>query len=1162
MASFLHNMLKTAGELGKTIGAAWYFHQAQEHQKLYEQSLGGGRQDFSELEQTIEFLQKAASKISEGEPGHTFERRQIWFSLSNVFLMRYGRTGNISDLDEAIRYTKERDKFSTSEGQHLVATSNLASLLGYRYAKAGDPSNLDAAFSLMAGIEDQVNGEEVTNLAFFAAQIPLLRMRFDLNHDLRDIDQSIKSGQLAAQLLKKAKGLDVDQPAGLSAQLLGLLGSSMYIKAISDGDTPTLSRAIQTLQQAIQESLPNQPDRFLFQSGLGAAMTERYIRAGDPQDLEDAIKSIKPAVSSAQGQVNPSEYAQILCNYGVSLGWESYRTGDVKLLEESILQISEALRLVVDGDFDNSSIQMNLGTWLFVRYRRFSAIADLDGAIAAFRAADYRFPETSPRRQECTGNLCAALGDRFNRTSAVEDLDEAIECGRRACDGANISDRVAQAKFLNNLAAGLCVRYEFLLYKHRSLENAKPDSKDLDEAIECLTKASQVVPSTYPFRGGIYSSISHALALRFKARGEGKDLDDAILYARSAVDAAPENDPAGALYLQHYARRLQLKAESTNDPQVVEDTWKAFKKCFEIESAPPSLRIEMAKMAGVISLISPAMSEHPKPADWAESYKMLCAAVNLLPQISTRNLSRDDHQHLLRKLSGVAAISASLALQLDEPAPTALALLEAGRGIIAGLAIQSQEDVSHLKDVRPDLFEKYTSLTDLLSTPLPEFSRSILQPQAAPALANMATELSMRHEAAKEFRRIQTEIRMVPGFELFQEPLSEMQMKSLASSGPVVLFNTTILRCDAFIITPNEIRTIPLPGIDYEQAQQNLALLAGPDPDARITHLKRRSDKKQYNDGLREIMEWLWDVAVRPVLADLMLLDPNPPGLLLPRIRWVTAGPLGMMPLHAAGSNWINSTENTASHVVSCYIPTLKALNSVHKKITHQSKAPVWSFTGIAVPKTKGMADLDGIIDRMSNIQSLLGRSGITKQAILESPSKAELLAQLQDTSLIHFACHATSDTDDPSNSRLYLRADKSGEPECLTVRDLGRFQPHNRQLGLAYLSACSTSESVTEDLADEALNIANAFQILGFPHVVGTLWEVEVDAANRLADAFYEHYVEGLEGSAISDKSAVFSYALNYAVEDLRTGKGTKKRAKLCCNDVLAWAPFIYVGY
>lgn len=74
-----------------------------------------------------------------------------------------------------------------------------------------------------------------------------------------------------------------------------------------------------------------------------------------------------------------------------------------------------------------------------------------------------------------------------------------------------------------------------------------------------------------------------------------------------------------------------------------------------------------------------------------------------------------------------------------------------------------------------------------------------------------------------------------------------------------------------------------------------------------------------------------------------------------------------------------------------------------------------------------------------------------------------------------------------------------------------------NTQLRLAYLSACSTSESLAEDLANETLNIANAFQLLGFPHIIGTLWEAEVESAYRLADFFDAHLVKAFRTPLLS---------------------------------------------
>ena len=56
----------------------------------------------------------------------------------------------------------------------------------------------------------------------------------------------------------------------------------------------------------------------------------------------------------------------------------------------------------------------------------------------------------------------------------------------------------------------------------------------------------------------------------------------------------------------------------------------------------------------------------------------------------------------------------------------------------------------------------------------------------------------------------------------------------------------------------------------------------------------------------------------------------------------------------------------------------------------------------------------------------------------------------------------------------------------------------------LAYLSACSTARTGDTSLLDEAIHLATAFQLAGFPHVIGTLWEINDEIAVEIAEAFY----------------------------------------------------------
>lgn len=114
-------------------------------------------------------------------------------------------------------------------------------------------------------------------------------------------------------------------------------------------------------------------------------------------------------------------------------------------------------------------------------------------------------------------------------------------------------------------------------------------------------------------------------------------------------------------------------------------------------------------------------------------------------------------------------------------------------------------------------------------------------------------------------------------------------------------------------------------------------------------------------------------------------------------------------------------------------------------------------------------------------------------------PTKANVLEHLSGCAIAHFACHGYSDPADPSQSRLLLH-DHRHDP--LTVAALAPLTLDHVQL--AYLSACGTARMTDGSVLDEAIHLASAFQLAGFPHVIGTLWEINDNAAVEIARYFY----------------------------------------------------------
>ena len=207
----------------------------------------------------------------------------------------------------------------------------------------------------------------------------------------------------------------------------------------------------------------------------------------------------------------------------------------------------------------------------------------------------------------------------------------------------------------------------------------------------------------------------------------------------------------------------------------------------------------------------------------------------------------------------------------------------------------------------------------------------------------------------------------------------------------------------------------------------------------------------------------------------------------------------------------------------------------------------------VAMDKTIGQIDL-GASAEARRIEESFKSTASLGPDIQHHPSKEDVLAQMHDRCIVHFVCHGYADKVDPSNSRLLLRdALVPGVPDILSVHDL--ITASNNAARLAYLSACSTAENAVPELLDENIHIAGTFQLIGFPHVIGTLWSVSDRAAVATAGSFYSHLL------ARGDESdEAIATALHEAVRELREKRVPGSRINPA-DDVLAWVPFVHFG-
>jgi CHAT domain-containing protein/tetratricopeptide (TPR) repeat protein len=131
------------------------------------------------------------------------------------------------------------------------------------------------------------------------------------------------------------------------------------------------------------------------------------------------------------------------------------------------------------------------------------------------------------------------------------------------------------------------------------------------------------------------------------------------------------------------------------------------------------------------------------------------------------------------------------------------------------------------------------------------------------------------------------------------------------------------------------------------------------------------------------------------------------------------------------------------------------------------------------------------IVTKMFNCKQLRGKD-VTRESLLSAMSSSDLL---------HVACHADYDSNDPLNSGIRLRGGQR-----LTCRDLMTVSTRAR---FAFLSACETGRLSVRS-GDELEGLTSSVMYSGFEAAVGSLWRVPDRETRRLVEVFYQHLQNG----------------------------------------------------
>jgi CHAT domain-containing protein len=193
----------------------------------------------------------------------------------------------------------------------------------------------------------------------------------------------------------------------------------------------------------------------------------------------------------------------------------------------------------------------------------------------------------------------------------------------------------------------------------------------------------------------------------------------------------------------------------------------------------------------------------------------------------------------------------------------------------------------------------------------------------------------------------------------------------------------------------------------------------------------------------------------------------------------------------------------------------------------------------IGDPHDAGDASLPEAAREAEVIAAMYGSSTLLEN---ENATRSRFVAGARTSGLIHYAGHAESDATDPFGA-LHLAADRPHETGDLDTTAIAAL--HLERAPLVVLAACGTMRGESGHV-EGMPSIARAFLAAGARGVIGTLWEVDDDAA---APLFRRLHLELRNG-------ATPSAALRTAQIEL--AHGTDPRL----SHPASWAPVELLGY
>ncbi|CAE7222450.1 unnamed protein product, partial [Rhizoctonia solani] len=750
------------------------------------------------------------------------------------------------------------------------------------------------------------------------------------------------------------------------------------------GTLDHLTEAIECFSRALAMTPDDNPDWQNWLTKLGMTYGERFRRLCTLEDLEKSIEHSSRALASIPDGPDISDRLAILAG---SYGDRFRLLGDLEDLDKSIEYNSRALAYTPYGDPAISYRLDNLAASYNNRFQRLGNLDDLKKSIG-YNSSALSLTDGNPSLSYRLNNLGGSYMNRFQHLRDLEDLEKSIEYFSRATAltpdwHPDVSSR------LTALGGSYDARFQRL-----------GELEDLEKSIEHLSRALASTPDGHPGLPNRLAALGGSYNARFKRLGNPEDLEKSIEYQTRALASTPDGHPDLPARYFNYALSTLSQYDSTSDISHLHTSLHSLRTASHLLSGAPNDKFEYAlKWASLAS-------QYPH-LNILEAYQ---AVIDLLPQFLWLGVTANQRRQKLSTTSNLAVSAACAAISSSDYS-LALEWLEYARCIAWNQSLMLRSPLDQLQSSHPDLATRLETIANQLHNSTFEVQVVARWSDATTCTPEQAGQQRLR--LANEYHSLLTQVRQLPEFEDFLQPVRVNKLIRAARNGPIVVINCHTDRCDALFILPghDNVEHLHLPNFTDQKAQQ-----ARSDLETSLRYMNRgeRGVRRQLEesismdeDRLESVLSVLWNDIVKPVL-DYLGYSNDVPSESLPHITWCPTSTLSFLPLHAAG-DYTQSRSRVFDYVISSYTPTVTALLDNNPSIPD----PDCRHLTVGQANTPGHSPLPGTTQEAAHIKARAHHLAQYSQLLDAQATTTSVLDAMEHHHWVHLACHAHQNVND-----------------------------------------------------------------------------------------------------------------------------------------------------